>query len=55
MTSTMSTWRSNQLSYNPKCISIMPKERAFVNSKFKGRNYFGGYCFLMRHMRPLTR
>ena len=65
MTSTMSTWRSNQLSYNPKCISIMPKESAFVNSKFNSMNFFRGgcrfsrlrgrYCFLMRHMRPLTR
>ena len=30
MTSTMSTWRSNQLSYNPESITIMPYFRQNV-------------------------
>ena len=33
MTSTMSTWRSNQLSYNPTNRKIIPQEGAFCKAQ----------------------
>ena len=33
MTSTMSTWRSNQLSYNPTNESIIPQVRPFCKTQ----------------------
>ena len=40
MTSTMSTWRSNQLSYNPICFVQLALQRYYHNTVNYKKQYF---------------
>ena len=52
MTSTMSTWRSNQLSYNPLRTDIIPKEAASVKYFFCGAAWPAERLFKAKRPKP---